>query len=39
MDKIENGIVYIRDPWDKVKGFGQINGVEATMSLDDFEYF
>jgi hypothetical protein len=39
VDKIEDGIVYIRDPWDKVKGFGQKNGVEATMSLDDFEYF
>ncbi|WP_294301436.1 hypothetical protein [uncultured Chryseobacterium sp.] len=39
VDKIEDGIVYIRDPWDKVKGFGQKNGVEAKMSLDDFEYF
>ncbi|NML70848.1 hypothetical protein HHL23_13745 [Chryseobacterium sp. RP-3-3] len=39
VDKIEDGIVYIRDPWDKVNGFGQTNGVEATMSLDDFEYF
>lgn len=39
VDKIEDGIVYIRDPWDKTKGFGQENGVEATMSLDDFEYF
>jgi hypothetical protein len=39
VDKIEDGIVYIRDPWDKVKGFGQKNGVEATMTIDDFEYF
>ncbi len=39
VDKIEDGVVHIRDPWDKTKGFGQENGVEATMSLDDFEYF
>lgn len=39
VDKIEDGIVYIRDPWDKVGGFGQKYGVEASMSLDDFEYF
>jgi hypothetical protein len=28
-----------KDPWNKVKGFGQKNGVEATISLNDFEYF
>ncbi|WP_326981662.1 cysteine peptidase family C39 domain-containing protein [Chryseobacterium sp. MYb264] len=39
VDKIEDGIVHIRDPWDKTKGFGQKNGVEATMSLDDFETY
>lgn len=37
VDNIVDDIVYIRDPWDTVKGFGAPNGVEATMNLKDFE--
>ena len=39
VDKINNGLVYIRDPWGAIKGFGGKNGIEAVMKLDDFEYF
>ena len=36
--KIENGKVFIRDPW-PVEGIGKGNGVEAIISEDEFALF
>ena len=35
VDKIENGKVFIRDPW-PIEGIGKGNGVEAIISEDEF---
>ena len=39
IDNIENGIVHIRDPWSLINGFGDKNGVEALMKIEDFNLF
>lgn len=36
IDKFENGLVYIRDPW-PIEGINKGKGVEATIKLEDFE--
>ncbi|MDR2235426.1 MAG: hypothetical protein LBE92_04835 [Chryseobacterium sp.] len=36
IDKVENGLVYIRDPW-PIEGINKGKGVEATIKLEDFE--
>ena len=36
IDKVENGLVYIRDPW-PIEGINKGKGVEATVKLEDFE--
>jgi hypothetical protein len=39
VDKVSDGIVHLRDPWDPVKGFGAPYGVEATIEIEKFAYF
>lgn len=36
VDKISEGIVYLRDPWNSAKGYGKVNGMEASIKLVDF---
>ncbi len=36
VDKIEDRLVYIRDPW-PIEGISKGNGVEATIELRDFD--
>lgn len=36
IDKFENGLVHIRDPW-PIEGINKGKGVEATIKLEDFE--
>lgn len=36
IDKFENGLVHIRDPW-PIEGISKGKGVEATIKLEDFE--
>lgn len=36
VDKIVDGIVHIRDPWDLNKGYGAKFGTEAKIGIDDF---